>query len=109
MNKTINCESAVNRLFGIFFCFFYGTTIIGSVISTVVIGNGFPILNSNETNLTAVEEIISRCGINQDDIENSCGDGEIDHITLNMLMGIFRYPDRMVFSVNSVENHSNAI
>ena len=64
-------------------------------------------MNSNETNqnLTAVEDIISKCGINQVDIEKSCGDGEIDNGTLNMLMGIFRYPDRM-FLVNLFKNFS---
>ena len=82
----------VNRLFGIFFCFFYGNTIIGSIVSTTVIGHGFPKLYSNEINASIIEmdAAISKCGVNQVDIEKSCGDGEIDDHTLYMVMGIFR-------------------
>lgn len=89
MNKGKKCETVINRLFGIFFSFFYLTLIIGSVVSTSVIGNGFPTLDKN-LNTTAADGIISKCGINQVDIEKSCADGEIDDRTRYMLMGIFR-------------------
>ena len=82
----------MNRLFGIFFCFFFANTVVGSVISTTVIGHGFPTLDSNEANLnvTVVNETLSKCGINQVDIERSCSDGGIDDQTRYMVMGIFR-------------------
>ena len=79
----------VNRLFGIFFGFFYLTIIISSIIATTVIGRGFPELETS-FNATEVDEIISKCGINQVDIEKSCGAGKIPDRILYMLMGIFR-------------------
>ena len=87
-----DCEIIVNRLFGIFFCFFYGNTIVGSIVSTTVIGHGFPTLDSNEinVNITEMDEALPKCGVYQADIGNSCGDGEIDDDTLYMVMGIFR-------------------
>ena len=43
-----NFETILNRLFGIFFSFFYFTIITGSTITSMVIGQGFPQLNTSE-------------------------------------------------------------
>ena len=37
-----------------------------------------------------INETISKCGINQEIIQKSCGDGKIESSTLYLLMGIFR-------------------
>ena len=37
-----------------------------------------------------INETISKCGMNQEIIQKSCGDGKIEKSTLYLLMGIFR-------------------
>jgi len=57
-------------------------------MSSVVIGHGFPQLETNLSD-TDINETISKCGINQQIIQKSCGDGEIERSTLYVLMSIF--------------------
>ena len=103
-------ETVLNRLFGIFFFFFYSTFITGNIMSSMVIGHGFPQLETStftfkvsseglvgcslkvflDATDTEINETISKCGINQEIIQKSCGDGKIESSTLYLLMGIFR-------------------
>jgi len=40
-------ETVLNRLFGIFFFFFYSTFITGNIMSSMIIGHGFPQLETS--------------------------------------------------------------
>ena len=78
------------------------------LISIQVSGDGFLYLSYILTCLTCsdtdnmhsdvseaeINNTISKCGINQEIIQKSCGDGKIEKSTLHLLMGIFRSGSR---------------
>ena len=46
--------------------------------------------NISDMTEAEINETISKCGINQEVIQKSCGDGIIEKSTLYLLMGILR-------------------
>ena len=46
--------------------------------------------NNSDVTESEINETISKCGMNQEIIQKSCGDGKIEKSTLYLLMGIFR-------------------
>ena len=80
----------VNNLFGLFFAIFHVNIVFGSIISSTVIGDGFPSFSDlGNTNQTEVNSLRAKCGINQVNEPSSCEAGAIDDQTLYLLMGIY--------------------
>ena len=92
----------VNNLFGLFFAIFQVNQIFGNIISSTVIGDGFPSFsdlgkvnvrnfpkthNSGGANDTEIELLRAKCGLNQVNEASSCEAGAIDDQTLYLLMG----------------------
>ena len=92
-------------------------------MSSMVIGHGFPQLETSKYTFQVssewfvscslkvfldatdaeINETISKCGINQEIIQKSCGDGKIESSTLYLLMGIFRlWSSTYIFSGKSL-------
>ena len=83
-------EEMVNNLFGLFFAIFHVNIVFGSIISSTVIGDGFPSFSDlGNTNQTEVNSLRAKCGINQVNEPSSCEAGAIDDQTLYLLMGIY--------------------
>ena len=53
--------------------------------------------NISDMTEAEINETISKCGINQEVIQKSCGDGVIQKSTLYLLMGILRSGITKVF------------
>ena len=83
-------EEMVNNLFGIFFAIFQVNQIFGNIISSTVIGDGFPSFSEiGNANTTEIDTIKESCGLNQVNEPSSCEAGAIDDQTLYLLMGGF--------------------
>ena len=81
-------EEMVNNLFGIFFATFQMNQIFGNIISTTVIGEGFPSFSEiGNSNASEIESVREKCGLNQVNEPTSCEAGAIDDKTLYLLMG----------------------
>ena len=81
-------EEMVNNLFGIFFAIFQVNQIFGNIISSTVIGEGFPSFGDiGNANASEIETIRNTCGLNQVNEPSSCEAGAIDNQTLYLLMG----------------------
>ena len=62
--------------------------IFGNIISSTVIGEGFPSFSDiGNANATEIESIRNTCGLNQVNEPSSCEAGAIDDQTLYLLMG----------------------
>lgn len=84
------CEEMVNNLFGIFFAIFQVNQIFGNIISSTVIGDGFPSFSEiGNANTSEIETTKESCGLNQVNEPSSCDAGAIDDPTLYLLMGEF--------------------
>ena len=83
-------EEMVNNLFGIFFAIFQVNQIFGNIISSIVIGDGFPSFTEiGNQNASEIESIRDKCGLNQVNEPSSCEAGAINDQTLYLLMGEF--------------------
>ena len=88
-------EEMVNNLFGIFFATFQMNQIFGNIISTTVIGEGFPSFSEiGNSNASEIESVREKCGLNQVNEPSSCEAGAIDDQTLYLLMGEFEPDDK---------------
>ena len=84
----------VNNLFGIFFAIFQVNQIFGNIISSTVIGDGFPSFSEiGNANASEIEKVREKCGLNQVNEPSSCEAGAIDDQTLYLLMGEFEPSD----------------
>ena len=95
----------VNNLFGLFFAIFHINIVFGNIISSTVIGDGFPSFSDvgnfsisfsrrhskmmilGNANQSEIDSLRAKCGLNQVNEPSSCEAGAIDDQTLYLLMG----------------------